>query len=100
MIDGEHKTYYDDGTLMRHCHYMNGKRHGEFRDYRKDGTQWEHCHYVNGRFHGEFKYNSKDGSQLWHCYYVNGVILVDLMKDPCDDVALFELQLIHGGQLL
>ena len=100
MKDGEHKHYREDGTLSVHCHHLNGKRHGDYKDYRDDGTLWEHCYYVNDKRHGEYKYYYKDGSLWEHFYFVNGKELVDLLKEPCDDVALFELQIIHGGQLL
>ena len=100
MNDGEYKEYHDDGSLWVHCHYLNGKLHGEHKDYHENGSLWVHCHYVNDKCHGEYKDYHDDGSLCEHSYYTNGKEIVDLLEDPRDDIALFELQLIYGGQLL
>ena len=98
--DGEHNTYRKGGSLWVHCYYLSGSLHGEYSHYREDGTLMYRCQYADNARHGEHKYYFESGSLMEHCYYVHGDILVDLLKDPQDDIALFELQLVHGGQLL
>ena len=98
--DGEHKIYFEDGSLSVNCHYVNGMPHGGYKDYYLSGSLWEHSNHVHGKLHGEYKVYNDDGSMYGHYYYAIGVPVVDLLKEPCDDIALFELQLIHGGELL
>ena len=98
--DGEFKDYYGDGTLSEHCYFVNGNIHGEYVHYRGDGSLSEHCHYVHGVLHGEHRQYRKDGTLYGHYYYANDKVVVDLLKEPHDEVGMFELQLMYGGKLL
>ena len=54
MKSKEHKEYFENGQLWKHCFYLNGKLHGEYKAYYQNGQLWEHCFYLNGNRLGFF----------------------------------------------
>ncbi len=44
-VQGEFKSYDDNGQLLEHSFYQNGKHHGEYKDYCRNGQLFEHTFY-------------------------------------------------------
>lgn len=52
QIQGETKTYYENGRLERIGHFVNGKMHGKFIDYDEEGNKVEEFNASNGMRNG------------------------------------------------
>ena len=99
--NGTFVSYYDNGNLLVESNYLNSKLDGKYMDFHVDGTTWMQCHYTNGEINGEYIYHYYlGGKPSKHSFYCNGEVIVNLLEDPRDEIGMFELQLIHGGQLL
>ena len=79
---------------------MTCPENGVLKEFYRSGGIFEQASYVNGVKHGECICYFLNGATWHHAYYVNGTSIVDLLVNPCDDVALFEIHLIYGGNLL
>lgn len=70
ILDGEYKTYHQNGVLKVCSTYVEGKLHGIFKQYYKDGTLYVECKYNHG---------VRDG--LYCDYYPNGNLSKSVMFD-------------------
>ena len=71
-IEGEYKTYYDNGKLDSVYNFVNGKMEGEYKEYYSTGELQLICNYVNGKIEGEYKSYHRNGKIERLCNYVNG----------------------------
>lgn len=69
---GEFKRWWDNGQIMQHLFYIDGKKHGEFKTWHKNCRPWRHCFFINDRVHGECKEWYVDGQIRSHCFYNDG----------------------------
>ena len=70
--NGEHKEWYNNGQLRKHCYYKDGILDGEYKDWWDNGQMWEHYYCKNGRKNGEYKSWYEEGQLCDHYYYRNG----------------------------
>ena len=70
ILDGEHKTYHQNGKLKESSTYVDGKLHGIFKQYYEDGTLCIECKYYHG---------VRD--ELYCDYYPNGNLSKSVMFD-------------------
>lgn len=59
-LEGEKKTYYEDGAIAEEAFYINGQLHGNRKLYSEKGQVLEDLQYENGELHGRAQfYNGK-----------------------------------------
>lgn len=70
--DGEHKVYYEDGSLSVVENYKNGLRDGESKCFYENKNL--HCHefYKNDKYDGNIKQYRKDGTLATSIEYKDG----------------------------
>ena len=68
-IQGEGKTYHNNGQLWGHSFYLNGNLHGEYKIYYENGQLWEHSFYLNGNRHGDFRRYNEDSELEYATFY-------------------------------
>ncbi len=96
IIEGEYKTFFDDGKISKTINYSNGKKNGQLIEYYGngnifsisyfvdgkqegnhivyiDGRVYKNCNYKNNELHGEFlEYHMESDALYEHCFYNNG----------------------------
>lgn len=83
-LDGEQRTYFENGQLTENTSYVNGKRQGKRLIYSEKGVVIKEFIYENDQLHGTTKYYDTDGNLIiegkykrdrkngiWN-YYTNG----------------------------
>lgn len=60
-LEGEHKSYFKNGIVRRHCFYRKGNIHGKVTLNRNDGTISEIKEYKKGRQVGKEFYLNRKG---------------------------------------
>jgi antitoxin component YwqK of YwqJK toxin-antitoxin module len=70
--NGEYKNWYDNGQLLKHCFYKNGKLDGEYKIWYDNEQLSRHCFYKNGKIDGEFKEWHSNGKLSTYYFYKNG----------------------------
>lgn len=63
----ERKEFYQDGQIMIHGFYRNGKKEGENKRWYENGQLWVHSFHSNGKFQGKLK--------AWH---MNGKLKLEI----------------------
>ena len=59
LLQGEYKTWYENGNSWEICNYKNGKKHGEFKEWDDAGKLVIDCIYKNEILHGKYYINYK-----------------------------------------
>ena len=63
----------NDGKLILHCYYKDGKKDGEFKKYNLNEKLILHYYCKNDKLDGEYKEWNNNGKLILHCYYKNGI---------------------------
>ena len=71
-IDGEYKSWYNNGQLECHYFYKDGKLHGEYKSWYNNGQPGSHYFYKDGKLRGEYKSWYDNGQPGSHYFYKNG----------------------------
>ncbi len=63
-MEGEFKSYHNNGQLNEICNYVGEKIEGEYKEYYDNGQLYFVCNYINGEIKGEYKrYHNKHNRQ-------------------------------------
>lgn len=73
QIDGEYKTFYDNGQIYLQEFYQNGKLENERKIWYKNGQIWSRSFYRDGKLEGEHKSWHADGQFKTRELYRNGM---------------------------
>ena len=77
-LDGEYKSFYENGKLLEHCFYKGGKLNGEYKWFWANGKLEEHCFYKDGELDGEYKSFRDNGKLEEHCFYKDGELIKEV----------------------
>lgn len=73
QLDGEYKTFYDDGQIYLQEFYQDGKLENERKIWYKNGQIWSRSFYRNGNIEGEHRSWCADGQLKTREFYRNGI---------------------------
>lgn len=71
LIDGEHRTYFDDGSIQQIYNFKDEIPHGVHTEFYQNGNKLGECTYVDGKRHGQYTEWSENGCILYHVQYEN-----------------------------
>jgi uncharacterized protein len=61
LLEGEEKTYYEDGKVASVIPYQNGKIHGNYQQWNRQGVLVFDAEYKDGERHGKLNKYYDDG---------------------------------------
>jgi antitoxin component YwqK of YwqJK toxin-antitoxin module len=71
-LDGEHKVWYDNGQIYTHSFYKDGDLDGEYKVWYDNRQIKKHCFYKDGKLDGEYKLWYDNEQIKEHCFYKYG----------------------------
>ena len=71
QIQGEYKSWREDGSAYEHCFYLNDELHGIYTRWHTNGNRWLYIEYTHGLMTGEHKIWNKDDLLVTHCLHRN-----------------------------
>jgi antitoxin component YwqK of YwqJK toxin-antitoxin module len=70
-LNGESRTFYENGKVTEILNYKNGKLHGKVKRYSEEGTLLDDLLYSEGKMHGLAKYFNAKGELIYTGNYEN-----------------------------
>ena len=70
-LNGESRTFYENGKITEILNYKNGKLHGKVMRYSEEGTLLDDLLYAEGKMHGLAKYYNTKGELIYTGNYEN-----------------------------
>jgi len=68
-MDGEYKSWHQNGNMSICCFYKKGVLHGDYTDWYQNGQLWEKRFYIDNKLNGQIKVFYEDGQQQYTVYY-------------------------------
>ena len=103
LIDGKRnglcETWHKSGELASSSFFIDGLANGTREWWYVNGDKKIKAEYALGKIHGEAIWWYPNGTTQSHIIFINDNPVHNLLKNPLDDVELFELQLLHGIKL-
>lgn len=98
-LNGEYKSWCNNGQAKLHCFYKNGKLEGDYNEWYYNGQLLAHSFYRDNKLDGEHKQWWFNGQLFMRCFYKNGKLEGEYTK-WYDNNRLLEHYLYKNNQFV